>query len=53
MVEITEVQNKVKRMKIIDNIKCTTIQIIGVPEEEEKNKRSEKNFEVIIVKRFL
>ena len=44
MVEITsEEQNKVKRMKrtedsfrdIWDNIKCTNIQIIGVPEEEE------------------
>jgi len=45
MVEITsEEQNKVKRMKRIedglrdlrDNIKHTNIQIIGVPEEEEK-----------------
>ena len=26
-----------------DNIKCTNIQIIGVPEEEEKKKRTEKN----------
>ena len=45
MVEITaEEQNKVKRIKrtevslrdLWDNIKCTNIQIIGVPEEEEK-----------------
>ena len=45
MVEITsEEQNKVKRMKrtedslrnIWENIKCTNIQIIGVPGEEEK-----------------
>ena len=45
MVEITsEEQNKVKRMKrtegslrdLWDNFKCTNIQIIGVPEEEEK-----------------
>ena len=43
MVEIiSEEQNKVKRMKITEdslrdlcnNIKCTNIQIIGVPEEE-------------------
>ena len=47
MVEITaEEQNKVKRMKrsedslrdLWDNIKCPKIQIIGVPEEEEKKK---------------
>ena len=44
MVELTsEEQNKVKRMKrtedslrdFWDNIKCTNIQIIGVPEEED------------------
>ena len=51
MVELTsEEQNKVKRMKrteeslrdFWDNIKCTNIQIIGVPEEEEKNKGKRK-----------
>ena len=47
MVEITsEEQNKVKRMKrtedsfrdLWDHIKCTNTRIIGVPEEEDKNK---------------
>ena len=32
-----------------DNTKCTNIRIIGVPEEEEKNKGYEKIFEEIIV----
>ena len=35
-----------------DNIKCTNIQIIGVSEEEEKEKGSEKIFEEIIVENF-
>ena len=35
-----------------DNIKCTNIQIIGVPEEEEKKKGYEKIFEAIIVENF-
>ena len=35
-----------------DNIKHTNIQIIGVPEEEEKEKGSEKIFEENIVKNF-
>ena len=61
MVEIiSEKQNKVKRMKrtenslrdLWDNIKCTNIQIIGVPEEEEKKKGYEKIFEEIIVDSF-
>ena len=52
MVEITtsEKQNKVKRMKrtedslrdLWDNIKCTNIQSIEVPEEEGKKKGYEK-----------
>ena len=61
MVEITsEEQNKVKRMKRTEdslrdlwyNIKPTNIWIIGVPEDEEKKKGYEKNFEEIIVENF-
>ena len=61
IVEITsEEQNKVKRMKrtednlrdLWNNIKCTNIRIIGVPEEEERKKGYEKNFEEIIVENF-
>ena len=61
MVEITsEEQNKVNRMKRTEdslrdlwgNIKCSNIQIIGVPEEEEKRKGYEKFFEEIIVENF-
>ena len=48
MVEIiSEEQNK-----LWDNIKCTNIPIIGVPEEEEKKKGYEKIFEEIIVENF-
>ena len=61
MVEITpEEQNKVKRIKrtedslrdLWDNNKHTNILIIGVPEEEQKNKGYEKIFEEIIVENF-
>ena len=61
IVEITTIeQNKEKRMTRIedslrdlwDNIKCTNIRIIGVPEEEEKKKGTEKIFEEIIVENF-
>ena len=61
MVEITaKERNKKKGKKTIegslrdlwDNTKHTNIRIIGVPEEEEKKKGSEKIFEEIIVKNF-
>ena len=61
IVEITAAeQNKENRMKRIENslrdlwnnIKCTNIQIIGVPEEEEKKKGSEKILKEIIVENF-
>ena len=61
IVEITAAeQNKEKRMKKIedslrdlwDNIKSNDIQIIGVPEEEEKKEGTEKIFEEIIVESF-
>ena len=35
-----------------DNIKCTSVWIIRVPEEEEKMKGYEKIFEEIIVENF-
>ena len=61
IVEITATeQNKEKKMKRIedslrdlwDNIKSTNIRIIGVPEEEERKKGTEKIFEEIIVENF-
>ena len=61
VVEITATeQNKEKRMKrnedshrdLWNNIKCTNIRIIGVPEGEEKEKGPEKIFEHIITKNF-
>ena len=56
----TTEQNKEKSMKriedsqrdLLDDIKCTNIRIIGVPEEEEKKKGIEKIFEEIIVENF-
>ena len=61
IVEITTAeQNKEQRMKrtedslrdIWDNFKHTNIRIIGVPEEEEKKKGTEKIFEEIIDENF-
>ena len=61
MVEINEAEReKGKRIKINednlrdlwDNVKHTNIQIIGVPEEEDKKKGHEKILEEIIVENF-
>ena len=61
MAEITAAeQNMEKRMKrnedslrdLWDNIKCTSIHIIGVPEGEERDKWPENIFEEIIAKNF-
>ena len=61
IVEITTAeQNKEKTMKRIeeslrdlwDSIKCTSIRIIAVPEEEEKKKGTEKIFEEILGENF-
>ena len=61
MVEITATeQNIEKRMKrnedslrdLWDNIKCTNIHIIGVPEGEEREKGPEKIFDAITDKTF-
>ena len=43
-------RNEYSLRDIWDNIKHTSIWIIGLPEEEEKEKGSEKIFEEIIVK---
>ena len=61
MVEITAAkQNIEKRMKrnedslrdLWDNVKCTNIRIIGVPEGEEREKGPDKIFEEILAENF-
>ena len=61
MVEINETErNKAKRIKrnednlrdLWDNVKCPNIQVIGVPEEEDKKKGHEKILEEIVVEEF-
>jgi len=60
-VEMTDAEQKrEKRLKtneeslreLWDNIKCTNIRIIGVPEGEEREKGTEKIFQEIIAKNF-
>jgi len=62
MVEISETERKKeKRIKrnednlrdLWDNVKCSNIQIIGVPEEEDKKKGHEKILEEIIGKEIV
>ena len=62
MVEFTAIeQNKEKRKKrnegnqrdLWDNIKCSNICIVGIPEGEERQKEPEKIFGEIIVENFL
>ena len=61
MVEINEAERKAeKRIKrnednlrdLWDNVKCPNIQIIEVPEEEDKKKGHEKILEEMIVENF-
>ena len=61
MVEITAAeQNTEKRMKrnedslrdLLDNIKCTNVHILEIPEGEEREKGPEKIFEEIIAENF-
>uniref|UniRef100_A0A8D0YPY7 L1 transposable element RRM domain-containing protein n=1 Tax=Sus scrofa TaxID=9823 RepID=A0A8D0YPY7_PIG len=61
LVEITDAEQKrEKRLKtneeslreLWDNVKCTNIHIIGVPEREEREKGTEKIFQEIIAENF-
>ena len=53
-------QKREKRLKtneeslreLWDNVKCTNIRFIGVPEGEEREKETEKIFQEIIAKNF-
>ena len=58
--KISEEQSKINRMKrtedrlrdLWENIKCTNIHIIGVPEEDEKKKGCEKILEETTVENY-
>ena len=61
MLEITEAEQKkeLKKKKnedslrdLWDNIKCTNLRVMVVPEEEDQKKGSEKILEEILVKKF-
>ena len=62
MVEINEAERKKEKRinrnednirDLWDNVKCPNLQIIGVPEEEDKKKGHEKILEEIILEKFL
>ena len=44
--------NEESLRELWDNVKCTNIRIIGVPEGEKREKGTEKIFQEIIVKNF-
>ena len=50
--EITNVEQKREKRELWDNVKCTNMCIIGVPEGEEREKGTEKIFEEIIAENF-
>ena len=52
-IEETRKRNEDSLQDLWDNIKCTNIHIIGVPEGEEREKGPEKIFEEIIAENFL
>ena len=45
-------ENEENLRDLWDNVKCPNIQIIGVPEEEDKKKGHEKILEEIIIENF-
>ena len=58
MVEINEAERKKQKINednlrdLWNNVKCPSIRIIGVPEEDDKKKGHEKMLEEIIVENF-
>ena len=46
------IANEESLIELWDNMKCTNIHIIGVPEGEEREKETEKTFQEIIAENF-
>ena len=44
--------NEESLRELWDNVKCTNIRVIGVPEGEEREKGTEKTFQEIIAESF-